>query len=263
VLHLVDCSLLTPPRADPDGRSRYVMLEMLRAYGARLLAEAGEQERAETALTRYALEVAEQAAAALATGTGEQAGARWLDAEDATTRQALAWAMDHDPAMALRLAVALAPWWFLRGRLVGGYPLLREAAGHAAPGSEAWCAAQLWLGEMARYSASLAVALDHFTALRDAVGDRPPSLAFADAVAGRSVALALLGRFAEAAEDGRRALALARELGYPAVRRGPWGFSASAPITPAISIAWSGLPGRPSRSRPTSPAGSPGIPASS
>ena len=44
VLHLVDCSLLSPPQAGPDGRSRYVMLETLRAYGAGLLAEAGEQD---------------------------------------------------------------------------------------------------------------------------------------------------------------------------------------------------------------------------
>src|SRR5580658_8702963 len=42
VLRLVDCSLLVPPRVDPDGRSRYVMLETLRAYGSGLLAEAGE-----------------------------------------------------------------------------------------------------------------------------------------------------------------------------------------------------------------------------
>jgi predicted ATPase/transcriptional regulator with XRE-family HTH domain len=55
VLHLVDCSLLSPPQAGPDGRLRYVMLETLRAYGAGLLAEAGEQERAEAALARYAL----------------------------------------------------------------------------------------------------------------------------------------------------------------------------------------------------------------
>jgi non-specific serine/threonine protein kinase len=31
VLRLVDCSLLSPPRTGPDGRSRYVMLETLRA----------------------------------------------------------------------------------------------------------------------------------------------------------------------------------------------------------------------------------------
>jgi predicted ATPase len=33
VLDLVDCSLLSPPRAGPDGRSRYVMLETLRGCG--------------------------------------------------------------------------------------------------------------------------------------------------------------------------------------------------------------------------------------
>ena len=49
VLHLVDCSLLVPPRAGPDGRSRYAMLETLRAYGAGLLAEAGEQDGAAAA----------------------------------------------------------------------------------------------------------------------------------------------------------------------------------------------------------------------
>jgi predicted ATPase/DNA-binding XRE family transcriptional regulator len=63
VARLVECSLLTPPRAGPDGRSRYSMLETLRAYGARLLAEAGEQDQAAAALAAYALEVAEQAAA--------------------------------------------------------------------------------------------------------------------------------------------------------------------------------------------------------
>ena len=41
--------------------------------------------------------------------TGEVAAARWLDAEDATMRQALDWAMEHDAgASALRLAAALA-----------------------------------------------------------------------------------------------------------------------------------------------------------
>ena len=125
VLHLVDCSLLVPPRAGPDGRPRYVMLETLRAYGAGLLAEKGEQEEAAAALAGYALQVARQAAAGLQSGDGELAAARWLDAEDATTRQALAWAVAHDPALALRLANALGWWWVLRGRLAGEYPLVR------------------------------------------------------------------------------------------------------------------------------------------
>ena len=216
VLHLVDCSLLSPPRAGPDGRSRYVLLETLRAYGARLLAEAGEQEAAAAALARYALRVAEEAAGGLQTTIGEAAAARRLDAEDATVRQVLTWATGHDAAAALRLAVALAPWWSLRGRAVSQYPLLRDAAGRAAPGSEQWCTAQFWLGDMAFDSADLAGALGHFTAVRDFIGDRGPSRALADCLASRSVTLSALGRLAEAVDDGRRALAVARELGYPA-----------------------------------------------
>ena len=215
VLRLVDCSLLTPPRAGPDGRSRYVMLETLRAYGAGLLAEAGEQDQAAAVLAGYALRVARQAAAGSQSGDGELAAARWLDAEDATMRQVLAWAMEHDTSVALRLAIALAWWWFLRGRLAGEYRLLCQAAGGAEVGSGGWCAAQLWLGWAAQYSADLAAALGHFTAVRDAVAGRPPSRALTVALAGRAAVLRLMGRAAEAAGEARRALALAREIGDP------------------------------------------------
>ena len=47
------------------------MLETLRAYGAGLLAGAGEQDAAAAALARWAVEVAEQAAAGLQTVEGE------------------------------------------------------------------------------------------------------------------------------------------------------------------------------------------------
>src|SRR6516164_2433877 len=103
VPRLVDCSLLTPPRVGPDGRTRYVMLETLRAYGAALLAEASEDGEVTAALVAYAAEVAEKASAGLYTRTWEAASLRHLDAEDATLRYALAWAMEHDPHTALRL----------------------------------------------------------------------------------------------------------------------------------------------------------------
>ena len=121
VLRLVDCSLLVPPRVDPDGRSRYVMLETLRAYGAGRLAEAGEGDAVAAALATCALRVAEDAMAELTadSGEGEVAAAWWLDAEDATMRQVLEWAMEHDAAVASRLAAALAWWWQVRG-LAGG-----------------------------------------------------------------------------------------------------------------------------------------------
>jgi predicted ATPase/DNA-binding CsgD family transcriptional regulator len=216
VLHLVDCSLLSPPQADPDGRSRYVMLETLRAFGAGLLARAGEKDNAAAALAGYALQVTEEAAAGLDTTTGEVAAARRLDAEDGTMRQVLAWAAEHDTALALRVAVALAPWWSLRGRAVSQYPRLREAAGHAAEGSEPWCTAQFWLGNMALDSGDWAAGLGHFTAVADAMRDRRPYRAVAYCLAGRSIALMNLGRVPEAADDARRSLASARELGDPA-----------------------------------------------
>ena len=216
VLRLVDCSLLVPPRAGPDGRPRYVMLETLRAYGAGLLAAAGEQDQAAAALARWAAEVAERAAAGLQTVEGEAAAVRWLDAEDATMRQVLAWGMDHDAGIALRVAVALAPWWFLRGRLAGQYPLLRQVAGCAVPGSDGWCAAQFWLGRLAAVSGDAAASLGHFTALRDAAAEREPSRVLADGLALRAATLSQMGRYAEAASDARRAVAMARELQYPA-----------------------------------------------
>ena len=162
------------------------------------------------------MRVAEQAATGLTTSTGEVAAARWLDAEDATMRQVLAWALAHDPAVALRLAGALGWWWYLRGRLPGQYPLLAEAAGHAEPGSDQWCAAQLWLGMASLVSADLPRALGHLTAARDAMQGRGPSPVLGGSLVGRSVTLSNMGRSGEGAEEGRRALAMARELGYPA-----------------------------------------------
>jgi len=127
----------------------------------------------------------------------------------------LAWAMGHDPEVALRLAIALGWWWFLRGRLAGQSPLLAEVTGYAEVGSDRWCAAQFLLAWAAEFSADMAGALEHFTALRDAVAGRPPSPVLADALAGRSYALRDLGQFPEAAEDARRALSVAREVGHP------------------------------------------------
>ena len=213
VLHLVDCSLLVPPRAGPDGRWRYGMLETLRAYGARLLAGSGEQDAA--ALAGWAVDVAGQAAAGLQSAEGELAAARWLDAEDATLRQVLAWAVHHDPDTAVRLTAALAPWWSQRGRLAGQYPLMRQVAGRATPGSDEWSATQNWLGMAASGFSDLPGALGHFTVVCDTIGDRGASRVLVDALAGRAWNLTNMGRTAEAAEAARGALAMAREAGYP------------------------------------------------
>jgi len=220
VLRLVDCSLLVPPQVDPDGRTRYQMLETLRAYGTGLLAEAGEDRAVAAALAGYAADIAEQAAIGLLSRSAELAGVRQLDAEEATVRHALAWAVQNDAAMAQRLVLAQAPWWQMRGRLTSHAAQLAAVAEHAGAGSDEWCGARLWLGQAAILADDPHGALEHFTAVRDALeradGSRSPAgpVLLALALSGRSGTQLYLGRIAEAAEDGRRSLARARETGW-------------------------------------------------
>jgi predicted ATPase/DNA-binding CsgD family transcriptional regulator len=215
VAHLVDCSLLVPPREGADGRWRYGMLETLRAYGAGLLAGCGELAAAQEALARWAGLVAGETEPAMESVEGELAAARRLDAEDATMAWALAWAMEHDASLASRLVAGLGWWWSLRGRLAGQYPLLRVAAGYAEPGSDGWWAVQRWLGWAAMLRADYAAALGYFTELRDVAAGRGPCPALADGLVCVAEALAQLGRRAEAVEEDRRALAVAREVAFP------------------------------------------------
>jgi predicted ATPase/DNA-binding CsgD family transcriptional regulator/DNA-binding XRE family transcriptional regulator len=216
VLQLVDRSLLAPPRSTGDGRSRYGMLETLRAYGTGLLAQAGEKDEASAALAGYALRLAENAAAGLQASTGEVAAALWLDAEDATVHQSLTWMQTHDRAAALRLAAALAPWWRLRGRYIAGTAWLRAAADHASPGGDLWCAAHIWLGSAAANTSDFAEALGHFTVVRDARADQPPTPALVDALSGRAIVLVNTGHIPEGIQEARESATMARAIGYPA-----------------------------------------------
>ena len=183
VLRLVDCSLLIPPRAGPDGRSRYVMLETLRAYGAGLLAEAGEQEERPRRWpgTRCGWPGRLRPGCRPLTGSWPRpagwtprtppCGRRWPGRWSTTRPWRCGWPTRW-PGGGL-----------LRGRLAGEYRLLRQAAGRAEAGSDGWCAAQLWLGWTAQFSADLAASLGHFTAVRDAA--RPAAVPGADRRPGR------------------------------------------------------------------------------
>ena len=189
VLRLVECSLLVSAPYRPGWPMRYGMLETLRDYGAGLLAQAGEQGDVEAALARYMLRVAEQAVTGQSTSTGEAAAARWLDAEDASMRHVLDWAVKHDLDTALRLAAALAWWWELRGWLPGQRPLLCELAARAEPGSDRWRALQSWLGWTLMSTGALARTLEHCTAVLDVIGDREPSRALVDCLILQSITL--------------------------------------------------------------------------
>ena len=207
VLRLVDCSLLVPPREGPDGRWRYCDAgdaARLRGRAAGRVRGAGRGRAA--ALAGWAVEVAGQAAAGLRTVEGEAAAARWLDAEDATMAQVLAWAMEHDRRPG---AAAGGRRWAGGGTCGAGWrassQLLREAAGRAVPGSDGWCAAQFLAG---LHGAGSAVIRPRRWVISPRCGTRPRSGGRArrwpTALAGRAGALAHMGRYAEAAEDARR-----------------------------------------------------------
>ena len=178
VLHLVDCSLLVPPRAGPDGRSRYVMLETLRAYGAGLLAEAGEGAAVAGALAGDALRVAEDARSGLTAGP-----ARWPPPAGWMPRTPPCAGRWTGPWNTTPRWTAMPTWrrgwrplWRGGGRSAGGSRVrcrcyARPSTAPAA-GSDAWCDGHTWLGQAAMDSADPAGALRHFTAVRDAIGDR-------------------------------------------------------------------------------------------
>jgi non-specific serine/threonine protein kinase len=214
VLRLVDCSLLVPPRPGTDQRTRYTMLQTLRAYAHTRLTEAGEVPESAAALVAYACSVAEQAAAELDTADGETDALRWLDAEDATLSRALPWAIEHHPADALRLASALAPWLRLRGRLVEARTRLSAAVEGSAQMDETWATAQLWLGHLASDSNESAEGVDRHTAVVDAYRAWEPSPVLVRALAsGRAIMRLNRGDVDGAVADARSGLAVAREIG--------------------------------------------------
>ena len=179
----MDCSLLTPPWTGPDGRARYLMLETLRAYG-RTGWPRPARPGAAAAMARYALQVAEQAAAGLAQhrGGGRR---RWLDAEEATIHQALAWATEDDRP-------SRCGWrsrWRRGGTCAAGrrarYPLLRALPARLRRQRPVVRGASLARPDGAA-TRLLTGALGHFTAVHDAVAALPPSRALVDGLAGRS-----------------------------------------------------------------------------
>jgi len=215
VLRLVDCSLLVPPAIGPDGRARYLMLETLRGYGLSRLRRAGEEQQASAALAVHALHVAEEAAAQMAVRSGEWSAAQWLDAEDAAVHQGLAWALDNDPPAALRLAVALALWWLLRGRWIQGSGLLQHAVEQTGPDVGSWYTAHTWLGHLAGFTFDYGMALRHHETAVAALQDSPASADLVDGLLGRCGVLRNRMSLEEATADAHAALDLARQIGYP------------------------------------------------
>ena len=127
---LVDRSLLAAELTAEQ--ARYRMLATVRRYGAERLAEAGEHPAASQAMLAWYLDLAERTEAGL-TGPGQARAGGQLQAEAHNLRAVLQDARDRkDVTAALRLAGALAPFWYLRGHYREGRDWLDWAL--AAPG---------------------------------------------------------------------------------------------------------------------------------
>ncbi len=115
---------------------RFRMLETIRAFCAEQLAEAGETDTVQRAHAEYFLRFAEEADPKLR--TAEQLV--WLDVLDVeydNLLAALRWATVHDLAIALRLVLMLATYWWMRGRRFEGAVLSLEVVRRCDPETQA------------------------------------------------------------------------------------------------------------------------------
>lgn len=119
---LVDKSLLV---ADPEGATRYRMLEPVRQYARDRLEESGEAETMRRHHAAWCLALGEQAEPGLR-GPEQVAWLERLEVEHDNLRAALSWSLDGGSAgperagLGLRLAAAVWWFWMVRGYLSEG-----------------------------------------------------------------------------------------------------------------------------------------------
>ena len=158
---LVRRSLVTPPRPGADGRYRYGMLETLRSSGSGLLDESDDGLERIEALVGWAVHEAVEVSAGFDGPDDSEAGL-WFDAETHNLLEALEWALANQPGVAVRLALAMSPWWLLRGQLGEGRTYLARAlqAEPAAP-AEVTASAHAWMGWMCCDSGHFTTMIGH------------------------------------------------------------------------------------------------------
>ena len=123
-------------KQEEDGIVRYRLPRIVRLYARRRLAEAGEASDAERRHWEHFSGLARQAVAGL---DGDEAG-DWLDLlerERLELEAALRRAADAFPAEGLAVAIALYPFWSLRGHARAGRDLIARLQERAGPAETA------------------------------------------------------------------------------------------------------------------------------
>jgi predicted ATPase/DNA-binding CsgD family transcriptional regulator len=115
---LVDQSVVRREE-QPDGASRYTMLQTIREYALEQLTAVGETEAAYRGLADWFLLLHQQIAASAAT-EGEEHLLSVLHAEVDNLRLLLAWTVQHDPVLGMLIHGRFARFWQLGGLLGEG-----------------------------------------------------------------------------------------------------------------------------------------------
>jgi non-specific serine/threonine protein kinase len=214
----VDKSLLGT-QARETAEPRFAMLETIREYAGEQLAASGEEDDVRRAHAAWCLALAEAAAAALA-GPAQRDWLHRLEADHDNLRAALAFSLQTgDAAAGLRLAGALAGFWWQRGHFREGRAWLERALA-AAPDAPPPIRARALtgLGRLATFqhdhtpaAAACAAAL----ALAEAAGE---AAGVAEARLEQAILALFGGDFAGAAAAAEASLAVFATLGEPRQR---------------------------------------------
>ncbi|HLJ68104.1 MAG TPA: LuxR C-terminal-related transcriptional regulator [Chloroflexota bacterium] len=143
---LVDKSLVQR-EDDGQGGYRFRLLESVQEFALERLAEAGELDAAKRSHAHYYVTLAERAEPDL-NGPRQRMWFVQLEGTRDNLRAAMEWLLDHDDGEgALRLAVALAHFWEIRGYLTEGRRWLEAGLARASAAPPALRArAVTWLG---------------------------------------------------------------------------------------------------------------------
>lgn len=222
VLHLlsqlVDKSLITVDREGPI--AWYRMLEPVRQYSARQLAESSEAEAIRAQHARYFGDLAREAEPQLS-GPQQRDWLARLERETDNLRAALSWAANHDPTHALQqIVVALFPFWEAHDHLTEGqYWLaiaLRATEGdRSTAGMHNRARALHAAGRLAHQQRALAIAEDFhnqsLTLYRELDNRRGVAIALSEL----AMEARLTGRLVRSSALAEQSLTLSREIGDP------------------------------------------------
>ena len=216
LVRLAERSLITCNLS--GARTRWGLLEPVRAYAADRLRRRGSEPEARDRHGRFFVDLAERASVAV-TGPGEPSWAEHLAVEMHNLRAAHRWLVDNDQGHdALRLASACYPWVFAGAPAeVGRWA--RETAGHfddsndpALIGALATSAAAAW--RQGDADAAIKLAARGAQLGRAALFDQPPP-ATRWALDALGDACIIAGRYDEAIDAYQAGMALAEAAGDP------------------------------------------------